>query len=316
MVKDGDTELARLEGDALRAVTFPFLSATPTLDIEPSAAVVSVVDVVLATGDYDDVPESVTNELTYTFDDDAPFRTIVRTLTATGPAIDIDRHEPVVIEPPLRGGGWLAFNACCTTTAHRTFLLPTNGDLHAVETFAIDWVRFVDGAPATGDGSQVSDYYGYGQTIYSATDGEIVHVRNDMADAPINESGGGNDTVTNSSDYGGNGVVVKIADGQYALYGHMIAGSVIPEVGDDVEAGDELGKLGSTGNSTVPHLHFGIQETADAFGSDSVPYVIDSYTLTGTATFSADGELTVTPSDASQEDTLPLANDIVDFGES
>ena len=44
--------------------------------------------------------------------------------------------------------------------------------------------------------------------------------------------------------------------------------------------------------------------------------MIDSYTLTGTATFSADGELTVTPSDAPQEDTLPLANDIVDFGES
>ena len=62
-------------------------------------------------------------------------------------------------------------------------------------------------------------------------------------------------------------VVVKIADGQYALYGHMIAVSVVPEVGDEVEAGDELGKLGSSGNSTVPHLHFGIQETADAFGS-------------------------------------------------
>ena len=193
----------------------------------------------------------MTNELTYTFDDDAPFRTIVRTLTATGPAIDIDRNEPVVIEPPLRGGGWLAFNACCTTTAHRTFLLPRTRPARG-ETFAIDWVRFVDGAPATGDGSKVSDYYGYGQTIYSATDGEIVHVRNDMADAPINESGGGNRTVTNSSDYGGNGVVVKIADGQYALYGHMIAGSVIPEVGDDVEAGDELGKLGSTGNDGAP----------------------------------------------------------------
>ena len=77
----------------------------------------------------------------------------------------------------------------------------------------------------------------------------------------------------------------------------------------------------SWGSSAAPataraHLHFGIQETADSFGSDSVPYVIDSYTLTGTATFSGDGELTVTPSDAPQEDTLPLANDIVDFGES
>ena len=275
----------------------------------------TVVDVVLPTDDYADVPDEVTNEITYTFADDAPFRTIIRTLTANGPPIEIDRYEPVVIEPPLRGDGWLSFNACCTPTAHRSFLLGSNGSLHAIEMFAIDWIRFVDGEAAEGDASQVNDFYGYGQTIYSATDGVVVHVRNDLPDAPLNDSGGGNDTVTAPDDYAGNGVVVKIDDGRYALYADMIPGSAIPEVGDEVQAGDPLGELGSSGNATVPHLHFGIQETADAFASNSVPYVIDSYLLTGTGTFSPDGELTVTPANTPQEETLPLVNDIADFGE-
>jgi murein DD-endopeptidase MepM/ murein hydrolase activator NlpD len=110
-------------------------------------------------------------------------------------------------------------------------------------------------------------------------------------------------------------VVVKIADNQYALYAHMQTGSVIPKLGDKVKAGDPLGKLGNSGNSTVPHLHFGIQDTADAFGSNSVPYVFKAYTLAGTGTFSADGELTVTAANTPQQETFPLMNDIVDFGQ-
>jgi hypothetical protein len=150
VVKDGDTELAHLDADALQAVTTQFLSPTPALDIAPSAAVVSIIDVILPTDSYADVPEQVTNELSYTIADDAPFRTIIRTETAAGPPIDVARYDPVVIERPLRGGGWLAFNGCCTPSAHRSFLLPSNGTLHAVEMFAIDWVQFVDGEPAKG----------------------------------------------------------------------------------------------------------------------------------------------------------------------
>jgi hypothetical protein len=314
VIRNGDTELAHLDADALKAVTFPFLSDTPTLDIAPSAAVLSIIDVILPTEKYADVPRQVTNELSYTIADDAPFRTIVRDLTTGGPTTEVGRYDPVVTEPPLRGEGWLAVNACCAPSSHRSFLLSSKGTVHAVETFAIDWVQFVDGRAAKGDGSQLSDFYGYGQTIYSATDGKVVNVRNDQAEAPLNQSGG-NDTVKAPDDYGGNGVVVKINDHQYALYGHMIPGSVIPKIGDRVRTGDPLGKLGNSGNSTVPHLHFGIQETADAFGSNSVPYVIRSYTFTGTGTLGPGGTLTVTPANSPQRKTLPLANDVIDFGD-
>ena len=180
--------------------------------------------------------------------------------------------------------------------------------------FAIDWVQLVDGNPVKTDGSTVEDYHGYGQPVHSATDGEVVAVRNDLPDAPVNDSGGGNDTVKASRDYGGNGVVVKINDHAYALYGHFQPGSVVPKVGDKVKAGDLLGKVGSSGNSTIPHLHFGIQETPDAFASNSVPYVIRSYTVTGTGALGAAG-VDVTAQNTPQEDTLPLAGDIADFGD-
>ena len=54
----------------------------------------------------------------------------------------------------------------------------------------------------------------------------------------------------------GNLVVVKHANGFYTWYGHMSA--FLVSVGQHVEIGTPLGKVGSTGNSTGPHIHHGI----------------------------------------------------------
>lgn len=45
----------------------------------------------------------------------------------------------------------------------------------------------------------------------------------------------------------------------YTLYGHMINGSIQVTVGETVEQGRVLGTMGSTGNSTGPHLHFEVR---------------------------------------------------------
>ncbi len=57
-------------------------------------------------------------------------------------------------------------------------------------------------------------------------------------------------------------VVLKHDDGTITIYAHMKNGTVTPrQVGDRVEQGDYLGVVGSSGFSTGPHLHLGVQDT-------------------------------------------------------
>ncbi|MER6619165.1 transglycosylase family protein [Streptomyces sp. NPDC000931] len=63
-------------------------------------------------------------------------------------------------------------------------------------------------------------------------------------------------------------VVVRHADGRYSQYAHLSAISV--KSGQSVGAGQRIGRSGSTGNSSGPHLHFEVR-TGPGFGSDVDP---------------------------------------------
>ena len=61
----------------------------------------------------------------------------------------------------------------------------------------------------------------------------------------------------------GNYVVIEHTSAEnitfYTLYGHMKEGSIMVAEGTVVQAGQVLGIMGSTGNSTGDHLHFEIR---------------------------------------------------------
>lgn len=63
-------------------------------------------------------------------------------------------------------------------------------------------------------------------------------------------------------------VVIRHGDGRYSQYAHLSAISV--RDGQTVTAGQRIGRSGSTGNSSGPHLHFEVR-TGPGFGSDVDP---------------------------------------------
>lgn len=68
----------------------------------------------------------------------------------------------------------------------------------------------------------------------------------------------------------GNGVVVKTADGTLIRYLHMQHTPPV-KVGQKVNAGTNLGKIGSTGRSTGPHLH--LQAVKNGKNVDPMKYM-------------------------------------------
>jgi len=87
--------------------------------------------------------------------------------------------------------------------------------------------------------------------IVAAAPGQIIYRRDGNFDRNCG-FGGGN----------WNAVYVLHADNSMAWYGHMKNGSVTSkQEGDFVNQGDYLGVVGSSGNSTGPHLHFEVYDS-------------------------------------------------------
>ena len=80
---------------------------------------------------------------------------------------------------------------------------------------------------------------------------------------------------------GGNWVALKMDDGHYGMYAHLIPGSLTVKPGDRVKKGDVLGRIGNTGNSTAPHLHFHVSSTPNWIASVGRPYRLERYLVVG-----------------------------------
>lgn len=108
---------------------------------------------------------------------------------------------------------------------------------------------------------RVSSHYGYrsasisGWSYHGGID--IVLGSGSSAGIPVVASASGT-VVTAYSGWRGYGhtVVIDHGGGIQTRYAHMYPGSITVRVGQKVYQGQQIGKIGSTGNSTGPHLHF------------------------------------------------------------
>jgi hypothetical protein len=190
-------------------------------------------------------------------------------------------HKLPEIGPPLAGKGWVALNGCCGVTgAHRSTGLPVNGKICFAQRFAIDWMQ-LDGAGRLvhGDPSDVHSYPAYGADVLAVADGTVVETLNTLDDQKPGTLPDPSTITLENVD--GNHVVLDLGNGVFAFYAHMQKGSVKVAPGEQVKRGQVLGKLGNTGNTSAPHLHFHLMDGPSVLGSSGIPYVMDSFVFAG-----------------------------------
>lgn len=97
--------------------------------------------------------------------------------------------------------------------------------------------------------------------IVAAADGVVFEVADGNYDRCHADATAGG-VVCDGHDKAANFVILQHADGLFSLYWHMKSGSVQVAVGDEVRCGDPLGLVGSSGESSTPHLHFEVNDPA------------------------------------------------------
>jgi hypothetical protein len=198
--------------------------------------------------------------------------------------------ESRVVDFPLRGEGWMAVNS----PADR---VPSHGTDVLGQRFAIDLLR-VDGRRSPRFhrastlrtlvlGVPTRECYAWGEPVHSPVEGEVVAAIDGVGEPtrvhPVLNLFRALWTglAFRPDDLPrvlGNHVVVR-SDDCFAAFVHLAPGSVEVSNGQTIRSGDLIGRIGHTGNSTSPHLHFQLMDGIDPMTARGVPLLFREYEL-------------------------------------
>ena len=186
-----------------------------------------------------------------------------------GVAPQAEDPGPVELAPPVRGR-WVSMNGPGQQ-------LPSHGTRTRGQYGAID-VAGVSGAstpPVLRFGlrsSRPEEYLWFGEPVLAMAGGTVVRVRDRQRDHRARNTWQGLALMVTfeglvremvgTSRILGNHVVVAHDDGTFAAYAHLRRGSAAVAEGTRVATGDQLGEIGNTGNTSLPHLHVQLMDRA------------------------------------------------------
>ena len=117
-----------------------------------------------------------------------------------------------------------------------------------------------------------------GVDVLAAAGGKVTRLRDGVADISIRAPGAA--SVVNQEC--GNGVAIDHGGGLESQYCHMARGSIRVKSGQLVAAGDPIGRVGLSGNTEFPHLHFTLRHRGA---------VVDPFAPAGGTACAAQGDL-------------------------
>jgi hypothetical protein len=263
-----------------------------------------------------DTKNEIPNDLTHTISLNTKFQNKKMLLNVTTNPLTIEKTPPVIVKPPLKGDYWLAGNGPSNTSEHRITSLVIHGIDYFAQRYAIDFVQLdKNGNTFSGKEHSNKSYHCYGKDILSAAAGKVIGVKNDL---PENVPHTGKLAIPIAVDtVGGNYVLVDLGNNNFAFYAHMIPGSITVKEGDVVVAGQVLGKIGNSGNSSEPHLHFHIVSQPSFLGANGIPYAFDSFDVRASKMMNGKNIKVKIFSDAVQhyDNQLVLENTVMKFAD-
>ena len=213
----------------------------------------------------------------------------MKPFSSVGPATVGELDDPVVVELPLRGEWSIERSPADRIPSHGTDLL---GQRYAYDLVRADHRRGFHVHPAGTLrwlllGGRTRDCYGWGQPVHAALDGVIVQAVDGVGErqwvhlvreswlavkTTVRFARGGLDPIRLAGNH-----VIMAAGATYALYAHLAPGSVAVTSGQRVRVGEVLGRVGHTGNSTAPHLHFHLMDSPDPLQAGGIPCAFGAY---------------------------------------
>jgi len=195
-------------------------------------------------------------------------------------------RDPVAVALPF-AGRWLAMNS----PARR---VPSHGVDLLGQRYAIDFVgvdeRHRDAVVADWRTLVATEpperFVAFGRPILAPADGVVVAVHDGEPDHAARRSqlalvpymlGQAGRLRKGPAAIAGNHVVVELRAGVFAALVHLRRGSLRVAVGDAVVTGQQLGECGNSGNSTQPHVHVQLMDSADLAVARGVPVAFRGY---------------------------------------
>ncbi|MEW2194017.1 murein hydrolase activator EnvC family protein [Streptomyces microflavus] len=207
------------------------------------------------------------------------------TLSRSGPKEALKARPAVEVDPPVTGR-WSALNSPADK-------VPSHGTHVYGQTYAIDIVA----EPETGDGDSPArppfrlfwpvvrrnrDFPAFGAPLLAVADATVVRASDGQRDHLSRNSlpalaylvliEGGVRDMLGARAIIGNHVILDLGEGTYAVYAHVQRGSLQVRAGDTVRAGQPIARVGNSGNTTEPHLHFHLMDGPDPDSARGIPF--------------------------------------------
>ncbi len=139
--------------------------------------------------------------------------------------------------------------------------------------FSLDFVLVKGGRLFTGDGTDNSNYYCFGQPMLSPADGVVVEVEDGYLDNPPGKP--------TSDSPRGNMILIAHGNAEFSMLDHLKQNSVKFKKGDKVKQGEVVAECGNSGPSPVPHIHYQLQNSGGLPLPDSLPAQFVNYIADG-----------------------------------